>query len=320
MASRYFRKTAILFKPETTYLTDPTPSASTNALLVSNMRINPLAAQNVPREVLRHYFGGSEHLVGTRYIDMTFDVEIAGSGAAGTAPAWGPLLRCAGFAEAITADTRVDYTPISASFEGGTVYWYDDGVLHKAHGCRGDASFKLGLGGVPVISFHFMGIDGGISEASVPTATLTAWKAPIAITDPNTGDVTLGASYSSGSLSGGNAYPSRGIELALGNELAHVPLLGGESVDITGRDVSGKVQLDLTAAQEVSLMASVKANTLTSLGFQHGSSAGYIVLLHAPAVQLLNPSKEEINGKRLIGYDLRLLPSSGNDELRIVVK
>ncbi len=38
-----------------------------------------------------------------------------------------------------------------------------------------------------------------------------------------------------------------------------------------------------------------------------------------PAVQLINPKKVDVNGKLMCGYDLRVTPSSGNDELKIVV-
>jgi len=34
--------------------------------------------------------------------------------------------------------------------------------------------------------------------------------------------------------------------------------------------------------------------------------------------RLINPKKEDQNGIRMIGYDLRLLPSTGNDEITIV--
>jgi len=95
-------------------------------------------------------------------------------------------------------------------------------------------------------------------------------------------------------------------------------LLGGETIDLTNRDVTGHIDLDLTAANEVTFMSTVKANTKQSIGIVHGSTAGYKVLVHAPAAQLINPSKQDINGRRLVGYDLRLIPSSGNDELRIV--
>lgn len=105
-----------------------------------------------------------------------------------------------------------------------------------------------------------------------------------------------------------------------GNDVKFTPLVGGDSVDIVQREMTGKVVLDLTPAQEVSLMATVKANTLQTLGMQHGTAAGSVVVVHAPAVQLINPRKEDVDGRRMIGYDLRLVPSTGNDELRICVR
>jgi hypothetical protein len=44
------------------------------------LSINPLNAQNVERGNIRPYLGGDEQLVGTRYVEMGFDVELVGSG------------------------------------------------------------------------------------------------------------------------------------------------------------------------------------------------------------------------------------------------
>lgn len=317
--ARYTRNTVILAKIETVPGTDATPAGATDAILISNQSINPLNAQNVPRDVIRGFFGGSEHLVGNSFVEISFDVEIAGSGTAGTAPAWGPLLRACAFAETVTAVTRVDYTPISTAIESLTIYYYDDGALHKALMARGDCSIKMGSGDRPVFSFKFIGLDGGLTAASNATPTLTAFKTPLAVTDPNTGDLLFGCTYSAGALSGGTSYVSKGLNLSLGNKVSHIPLLGGQSVEITDRDISGSCELDLTAANEVTFMTNVKANTTQSIGIIHGTTAGNKVLFHAPSVQLINPKKAEVNGRRLIGYDLRLLPSSGNDDLRICV-
>ena len=318
MPNRLIRKTAILLKIETTYGVDPTPTGAANALLVSNLSVNPLAASNVDRDNVRPYFGASEQLVGTANVEMGFDVEFQGSGALGVAPAWGPALRAAGFGEVITATNRVDYTPISDLLESCTIYWYDDGVLHKAFGARGTVEIVAGVGERPVFRFNFIGIDGGISAVANPALTLTAWQQPKVITDANTGDLTFGGSYAAGAVTGGTVYPSRGLNLNTGNVVNFTPLLGGETVDLSDRQVSGAIQLDLSAAQEVSFMATVKANTLSSLSLLHGTAAGFKVLIFLPSVQMLNPSKQEINGKRLIGYDIRAVPLVGNDELRIV--
>jgi hypothetical protein len=319
--ARYIRNTAILAKLEVTYKLDPTPTGADNAILVSNVTVNALNAQNVSRDLVRPWLGGSEQLVGTAYKEASFDVEVAGSGTAGTAPACGPLLRACGLAEVVTASTRVDYTPVSTAFESVTIYVYDDGVLHKMHGCRGSMQIVKGLAGRPVFRYRFLGIDGGDSAASPSGTDYSDFQKPQVVTDTNTGDVTLGCTYAAGALSGGTAYPSRGLEVDLGNEVVHTPLLGAEEIDITQRDVSATVQLDLTAAQEVTLMTTVKANTTQGLGLQHGTTAGNIVLTFMPNAQLINPSKQEINGRRLIGFDIRAVPgASGNDDLRLVFK
>ena len=69
---------------------------------------------------------------------------------------------------------------------------------------------------------------------------------------------------------------------------------------------------------EVTFTTTVKANTLQSVGLLHGTQAGFRGLVFMPAVQLISPSKQEIEGRRLIGYDMRINPSAGNDDLRIV--
>jgi hypothetical protein len=66
-------------------------------------------------------------------------------------------------------------------------------------------------------------------------------------------------------------------------------------------------------------MAAVKAATLNSFGLIHGTATGNRVMLFAPAVQLINPQKADINGRRLISFESRFTPSTGNDELRVVV-
>lgn len=322
LTPRYVRNSAILAKVETTYGTDPTPTGAANAILVSNLSINPLDAQNVPRDLVRGYFGGSEQLVGNASVSCKFDVELAGSGAAGTAPAWGALLQGCGMGQTVTATYHVVYKPISASQVGVTIYYYVDGVLHKLLGARGTCDFKLGLGDRPVMSFSFIGLDGGVTATALPTQTLTAFKTPIAVTDPNTSDFTLGGALTLGlaipSIAGGTVYPSRGIDIALGNTLAYVPLLGGESVDITGRETTGKATLDLTAAQQVTFQTDIKANTTTTLSLIHGTTDGYKVMVYGPAVQRINPVYEEVSGRVMTGLDLRFLPSAGNDELSII--
>ena len=321
MPNRLIRNTAILLKQEVTYALDPVPTGAANALLVSNLSITPFNAQNVDRDNIRPFLGGSEQLVGTRYVQCGFDVELSGAGTVAIAPAWGPALLSCGFAETLTATFRADYTPISTAFKSCTIYWHDDGLLHKATGCRGNVVFKIGVGQRPVMSFSFTGLYSTPSAVGNPAVTLTAFKVPQVVTDANTGDILLGGTHATGiapAITAGTMYPSQGIEIDMGNQVDFNALLGGETVDLTQRNVTAKVTFDLSAAEEAAAYVAVEANTLTTLGLQHGTVANNKVLFWLPSVQRLSPSKAEANGKRLVGFDLRAVPVSGDDEIRIV--
>ena len=316
---RLIRKTAILARTESTYGVDPVPSGSSHAILVSNASFN-LAYNNVERNFIRPFFGGSGQLAGTRFVECSFDVELANSGTAGTAPAWGPLLRACGMAEAIlTTPARVEYTPVSASFSSVTIYYHIDGVRRIALGCMGNVEIMLSEGGAPMLRFSFVGLDGGRSTQTDPTVTLTAFRAPAVVSDVNSGDINLGCTYSAGALSSGTVYPSRGLTVNLNNTVSRKAVLGGQAVQVSDRNVQGQMQLDLTAAQEVSFLTDINSNTTTTLGFSHQTGAGVGILLHAPAVQRIDPTDAEYEGDVHMAQNLRFVPTTaGNDELRLV--
>lgn len=316
---RYIANTAILFKTETTPGTDAVPTGIADAVLVTEFTITPLDANNIDRQFVRPYFGGFSKLVGPASVKLSFSVELGGSGTAATAPQWGDMMIACAHAEALlTTPGRVEYTPVSSSLKTATIYYYDDGVQHKVLGCMGNVKLSAPVGDRPKLSFDFIGLDGGISAAALPTVDLTAWKTPPVVAKANVVDITLGCTYATGALTGGTTYSSAGLEIDWANDVKFTPLLGGESVDITNRNLSGKVKLDLSAAQEVALYAAIKANTLQGLGFTLGTVSGNKMLIHAPQAQLVNPTKEDVNGRRLIGFDLELVPNTGNDDIRLV--
>jgi hypothetical protein len=316
--TRYIKNALVAAKPETTPGVDAGPTGAANAILCAEMSITPLDAKNIDRNLLRSYWGASEQLVGPASVRVGLTVELAGSGTAGTAPAWGALLQACAVGEGILATpARVEYTPVNSGLKTLTIYYYDDGVLHKLLGVMGNCTFSAKVGERPLLKFDFIGLDGGIAVAS-DTGTYTAWKKPVAMTKANVVDITIGASYAAGALTGGTLYSSTGIDLNVGNAVDFDALLGEEMVDITNRESTGSTELKLTAAAEVANMEIVKQNTLQSMGFTIGTTAGNKIILHASAMQMLSPKKVDRNGRRLIGYDLRFLPVNGNDEWRFV--
>jgi len=317
--ARKFRKTAILAKIETTPYTDAAPTGAANAIQIANLDVTPYNAQNVDRNLVRAAFGRSGQLVGPGYVELSFEVELAGSGAAGTAPAYGPLLRACAFAEAITASTRVDYTPVTDSLETVTIYYHRDGVKHAAVGCQGTFELLMNVGQRPALKFTFKGKSSVPTATADPTLTLTAWKVPEVVSDANTADLLIGCAYSAGALTGGTAYTSGGLSFNLGGTVSFTPLVGAEYIDFTDRQPVGSLMLDLTAAQEVTFDGYVRNNTLQSIGMIHGTATGKKVLVFGGQVQLMNRKHQDVNGVLMSAFDLGFDPSSGNDEFRICV-
>jgi hypothetical protein len=321
MANRFIRNTFILVKTEVTYGTDSVPTGAANAMLVSNVAFDtPVEEVNVDRSLITGFMGNYEQLTASRSVPLGFDIELTGSGTAGTAPAWSAAMKASGWAEAVTASTRVDYTPVSTGFPSATVYVHDDGVLHKITGWRGTVTIRMNLNNIPVLSFQGRGLYNAPTAAANPVPVYTAFKQPQIPTNANSGMLTFGATHTATgapTLTGGTTYPSQGIEYTHSNTVEHEPLIGSESVEITDRAPNASFMVDAAATEEVAFLAQVTSNTLQSVGFTHGTVVGQKVLLYMPSVQLINPRKAAVGGKRLVGFAGRVIPSAGNDEVRL---
>lgn len=115
MAQRLYTRNAVLLaKIETTEGVDSGPVAMSNAILVSELSIEPLAGSDVDLAYVRPYFGSSPSMRVEDYVTISMTVDIAGTAAAGTAAPWGPLLRACGFSETLLASA------LTGSAQAGT--------------------------------------------------------------------------------------------------------------------------------------------------------------------------------------------------------
>jgi hypothetical protein len=319
----FLRNTIVLAGLESTYGTAATLTGA-DAILLSDVSIRPLVANNVDRTLVRGFFGGNSQLLGTTYAEVTCTVELAGSGTATTPPKWGRLLQAMGFAQTIGA-ASVDYTPVSTfgASSSLTMRYFLDGLLMQLTGARGTATIAMGVGERPELRCRFVGLYSTPTATANPTPDYAAFRPPVAVTDTNTSDLLIGnVTYTAGTgtVAGGTPFVGAGVQLDLRNDVVFQPLVGRESVLITQRDVAGSFTLDLDPAQVVTAMADVRANTLSAFGITHGTTAGNIIALHAPSFQRIDPTVEDLDGVAMSAFALRLLPLVGNDELRIVVR
>jgi hypothetical protein len=308
------RKRLLLAAAEATYGVAPTFAAG-DALLVSNLDIQPLDVNLLDRELVLPFFGNREKVVGQRMGSVTFDVEIAGSGTAGTAPRWGRCLRACGFGETVVNATSVTYAPASAAIIGLSLDFNADGNRHLLTGCRGTATLNLAVGEIPRISFEFMGIYNAVAKGTPLTPTFANQASPVVVNSQNT------TSVSAFSFSG----CMESFSLALNNETPFRQLAGcSQNIPITDRAPSGELVIEAplagNGAGEKDFFALVSAQTLGAIGWQHGQTAGNIVTFNAPTCNLDSPTYGDSDGVMMLNLPFMPVPTNaGNDEFSLVL-
>ncbi len=312
MAGFKMRRRLVLAAIESTYGTDPGPTPVANAILTRSVDVTPMAGDDIDRNLLRSYYGNSQSVAGEKHVELTLEVELAGSGAAGTAPAWAPLLRACGFAETVNAGTDVTYNPITGNEESISCWIHRDGVLHKFTGGRGSVSFRLDVNNIPVMTFRFLGLLGTISNTLMPTtADYSPWQLPLPVTNNNTSPLTLHGVQVSFSQ----------VTLDMSVETTkHMVVGAGSSILIVDRAPSGTAVIEEPALATLDLYTKAKDASLGGLALTHGTTVGNIVEFSGPKVGTGSPTEQDLNGVQMLSVPLTINPDAGNDELVITVK
>jgi len=184
------RKRLILVETESSYGSDPTPTGA-DAVLVKGLEITPQSSDVVSRDLIRPYLGASQQLLANTRVECSFSVELAGSGAAGTAPQYGKALKACGLAETVVANTSVTYDPVSASFSSVTIHYLIDGVRHKVTGCRGNVAITANVGEIPTLDFTFTGIYVAPDDSALVTPVYANQDDPLIFKNGNTSSFAL---------------------------------------------------------------------------------------------------------------------------------
>lgn len=298
----------ILFKIESTYNTDPTPSASTDAVLVESPSWTHEGARIIERTGVKASIGKEQSIFGGTLKSVSFDVEIKGSGSAGAVPEIGQLLRACGLDETVVASTSVTYAPVSTSFESGTLYYYSDGLRHIVTGCRGTVSFNLETGAAPKASFTLTGHDTLLTDTAIVTPTYDSTVPVPVINVPFT--------------IGGYSAVIANLSLDLSNNVTTPPDMSssdgfGETI-ITARDVNGSFDPEQVLLATNNYINDWKNDTTLALATGViGSTAGNRVAFSCPAVYYKEISPGDRDGLRTYEIGFGCAESSGDDEISI---
>jgi len=313
------QNTVIFFKPETTSGTDAAPTNTADAvqMRVSNLssKIDELMAD---RDVLVGGFAAVDKLPYTRRGTITFSVDLQASGSLGVAPQWGDMLLCCGFAETVTATTRVDYVPASSALKTATIWAHINGRVEKFNFCTGTFKLSLEVGKVPTLDFTFTGLVSSSAAGAPPAPTLTAWIRPEAVGPTFTTQLSGGAvTYSAGAITGGSLYNFQSFMIDMANDVQDLELVTQESVAIQGRNPTAEIVADFGATQHAAWQADMHAGTTRAFGLIHGSTSTKKVGIYVP-VGVITSVEDQVNGNVMLDkMSLTLRPSTLNDEVRI---
>jgi hypothetical protein len=94
----------LLLEHEVTPGVDPTPTAATDAIqIMDEVTLPKLAPRYAERNLAKGFFGHDQQLVVGKLMTIGFMMELAGSGAVGTAPPQGKVLECCGMTKNVLA-------------------------------------------------------------------------------------------------------------------------------------------------------------------------------------------------------------------------
>ncbi|MCU0905374.1 MAG: hypothetical protein MUE83_16125 [Tabrizicola sp.] len=307
-AAKYWRKKSFLFKIETTYGVDSVPTGVLNAILATDVKFQPMEGTDVNRNLDLPYLGAQGTIPNELHAKFSCKVELAPSGTAGTAPAWGPMLRACACAQVVNAGVSVVYNPITDNHESATLKLTVDGTLFQAVGVRGNAKMTINAQGIPYLEFEFTGLFVQPIEQANPAVTLTAFRPPRVASAANTPTFRIN----------GVDLVMRTFEMDLGNKVEPRFLVGvgAEQILITQREEMIKTQVEAQPLTAINPFALAAAQTAVAVNLTHGIGAGNIATLAVPTAQMQRPQGME-NAQDIMEWPLSLMPlpsGAGNNQ------
>ena len=298
-------------EPANGYGVDAAPTGAANAMLMTDVSFQPMEGEDVSRNLELAYLGAQDMFpTGLRGV-LTGSFELVGSGTAGAAPLWGPLLRMCAVAEVVTLGTKVEYTPVSDDHESGTISFMIGTWLHKLLGARGTAVFSVNAQGLPVCRVTITGLWVRPVAGVRPTPVTDGFQVPTIATTANTPTFTIG----------GTPFVMRNFSFDLGNDVQPRLLVGSERIAIVDRTEAITMTVEAVPAATYNPYEVAELRTPQAIALVHGKAAGRIVRIDAPQATQKRLTGFE-NNQKVLEWPLAFTPlptSAGNDQWKITL-
>ena len=292
---------------------------ATDYLLVEDATISAITEKNI-RDAKRSSLDKLAHIVGQRYVEITFKTEVKTNGTANgaTGQIYAPLgaaLQACGFTEVATASTNVTYAPTSTALAGFygpgksvTIEVWNDGIKHTAAGCMGDVKFSGEAGKLAYYEFRFMGKYAAPADTAAPSQTYVTSLPPVFESATLTLQ-TLAAVVTKVEWSTNNEVSLRADVSAATSVLGFL---------ITARDPRGTVDPETESVATHDFFTRLVNGTEGSLTWRIGTVAGNITTFTMTKTQYDNVSYGERNGILIFDVPVKFNQNTGDDYVSIV--
>lgn len=311
-------------KTETTQNTAAT-FTTTDYFLAQDVTVKAVQ-EYLPREYKRASLDKLPSVAGSVHVDVSFKMELKGSGTAGTvlAPLSAALQAC-GMAETIVVGTSVTYaplsSPISSSFftlgKSATIEYYEGstfvkpGLKHVITGCvaAGGPKIVAEAGKIAMYEFSFRGLYVAVADSVAPAVAYSAIVPPI----------VQSAGFT---LHGYSAIISK-LDIDFGSAISvrtDVNSISGiKGFAITDRNPKGSCDPEADLVGTFDFYGKMRTAAEGAMSLTIGPSPGYITTITTPKAQFAGLDSGDRNGIRTFTVPLQFNQSTGDDWISIAL-
>lgn len=204
------------------------------------------------------------------------------------------------------------YSPVSdpAAMKSATIYFYKDGILHKALGCRGNMELNCPVGQIPTIKFTMNGVWADPADQATPSPTFVSQAPPVC--------TNLGLSVA------GFSPVANSLTLNMGNDIvARKDLNSAEGVVglmLKGRKPTGSIDPEVDTLAAYNPWSAWKAATPGIIKATIGSVPGNTIDIYIPKATYGDMKYADRDGIAVYNIGFSAVVEFSDDEVRFLFR
>ena len=297
----------VLVKIESPYGAEPTPTTAANFIAVSNVSVRPNLTYN-DTAATDGSLSPRAGTLGQKYLEVTFDHELQMESVTDwKTPPCDPLLLSCGYTDSGSAGV---YLPRTTGFQSCTLWIYEEDIVWKINGCRGNVVCNFPAGGNVIFSFTMQGLYTKPVDSTFPTTWTDNGGSPV---------VAMNQSFDWDST---HHPTTESLSFSLNNTLAQNPSLddadthGVSEIVITNRMPEGSFNPEMVKETTDDFLTHYEAVTQTAIAYKVSDGSGALTV-SLPKTELTGYSSGDRGGTLIYDLPFRCVRSSGDDEISL---